>query len=355
MSNKIKNDLILRVARGEKTEDVPVWVMRQAGRYLPEYMAMRAKYDFFTLCQTPELAMRITMQPLERFPQLDAAIIFCDILVIPQCMGFDIKMIKGRGPVFSLPLTDIPSLVQEYSGKEKEVISSKLSYVSEAIKLTVQELNGRCPLIGFVGAPWTLAAYMIEGGGSKTYAKAKKLLIQEPTEFNKLMALLTDYCAEFLIAQAAAGASLLQIFDSWGGALSPKIFREKSFPWLKKLIKTVKTALPDIPIVLFVMKAHASMRMVCEESGADVIGIDWSYDLDDITLPQNIAIQGNLDPFVLFASDAEIRLETTEMKRKMEKLGLPWIANLGHGMMPDMNPEKLSIFLTTMKQKNTRA
>lgn len=282
----LKNDLIFRVIRGENVERTPVWIMRQAGRYLPEFRLVREQHDFFSVCRTPELACKVTLQPIDRFDGLlDASIIFCDILVVPQCMGMEVLMVKGSGPHFPNPLVTPADLQKLIADPD---VDSSLSYVYDAITLTRKTLDGRVPLFGFVGAPWTLMAYMIEGGGSKTLSKAKTWLMKFPEASHELLDRITNVVIKFLVGQACAGAQLLQIFESWGGELSPEDFKVFSLPYLKRIAESVKDQLTslglNIPMAVFASKIHRNLggsHYALEDLSLlkyEIISLDWSMD-----------------------------------------------------------------------------
>ncbi|KDQ64895.1 hypothetical protein JAAARDRAFT_28548 [Jaapia argillacea MUCL 33604] len=345
----LKNDLLLRAARGEETERAPVWVMRQAGRYLPEFREVRTKHEFFEICRNPPLACEITLQPIRRFSGLiDAAIIFSDILVIPQAMGMEVQM--NPGPHFPDPL-NTPSDIAKL--KEVVDVNQELQYVFDALTLTRQELKGEVPLIGFCGAPWTLFSYMIEGGGTKTFTKSKTWLFKYPEESKALLMRIADVCVNFLVGQVKAGAQLLQIFDSWAGELSPHDFASFSLPSLKHISTAVRSKLaaeniPQVPMTLFAKGADQSLSSMAQTSGYDVLGIDWCIEPVDARreVGHTIALQGNLDPNVLYGGKEAIE---REVKRMCESFrgGKPpkgWIANLGHGITPGVDPEDLRWF-----------
>ncbi|XP_036333644.1 uroporphyrinogen decarboxylase isoform X2 [Rhagoletis pomonella] len=329
----LKNDNLLRAARGEPVDRVPVWVMRQAGRYLPEFQEVRKHHDFFTVCRTPELACEVTMQPLRRF-DLDASIIFCDILVIPQALGMIVEMHAGVGPVFPEPLqtpADLAKLTPEGA-------VGRLTYVGDAITMMRHMLEGRVPLIGFTGAPWTLMGYMIEGGGSKTMAKSKAWLTDYPEDSKMLLSMLTNAIVDYLEMQVKAGAQLLQIFESSAEHLSKEDFLKWAVPYLKdirdKLDERLKQqSIPVVPMTIFAKGAGHSLK---EQAtlGYDVIGLDWTVDPVEARkeVGPNITLQGNLDPQDMYKTPVEIRALTTEMVRKFGKDR--YIANLGHGITP---------------------
>ena len=340
----LQNDTILRAARGEVTSHVPVWIMRQAGRYLPEYRALRATEEFFTVVRTPELATEITLQPIERFP-LDAAIIFSDILVVPQAMGLEVQMIKGRGPVFPEPLVhpdDLKRLVVPDVKKE-------LGYVYDALTLTRKTLNGRVPLIGFCGAPWTLMAYMIEGGGSKTFSKSKSWLFKYPKDSHALLQAITDVLIDYVIAQVDSGAQLIQVFDSWAGLLSPRAFNEFALPYLKQIAEALGRERPEVPKTVFAKGAHYALESL-SESGYNVVGLDWTMDPGQARerVQGRVALQGNMDPCMLYASPDAIREEVKSILQQFGEGG--YIANLGHGMHPDHDPEHARVFIESVHE-----
>ncbi|XP_069192710.1 uroporphyrinogen decarboxylase [Procambarus clarkii] len=341
----MKNDRLLRAARGEDVDVVPVWAMRQAGRYLPEFREERAKCDFFTMCQTPELSCKVTLQPLNRFP-LDAAIIFSDILVIPQALGMEVEMRAGEGPVFPSPLRGPEDLAKLASPAD---VCSKLQYVFDALTLTRKKLEGKAPLIGFSGAPWTIMAYMIEGKGSKTMSNAKGWLYKYPEASHKLLKIITDATVSYLVGQAKAGAQLLQVFESHAEHLGPNLFQEFSLPYLKQICdevkeRVLKLGLKDIPMTVFPKGGHYALKDLAALK-YEVIGIDWTVDpvLARKIVGPNKTLQGNLDPCALYADKKHI---DTAVKEMVEKFGRErYIANLGHGMYPDMDPEHLAAFV----------
>ncbi|KAH7931264.1 uroporphyrinogen decarboxylase [Leucogyrophana mollusca] len=343
----LKNDLLLRAARGEQTERAPVWVMRQAGRYLPEFRETRKDHEFFEMCRTPELATEVTLQPIRRYKGLvDAAIIFSDILVIPQAMGMEVLM--NPGPFFPDPL-DTPSDVSKLSPTVD--VDKELGYVFKAITRTRTMLEGDVPLIGFCGAPWTLMGYMIEGGSSKTLQKAKTWLFKYPEESNALLFRIADICVDYLVGQVKAGAQLLQVFDSNAGDLSPYDFITFSLPTLKHIASKLRErltsqSLPSVPLTLF---AKGASPTLAARAGFDTIGLDWTVDPRDVaSLPVEVALQGNLDPSVLFGGREAIEREVCRMSQAFlaARGGVcrGWIANLGHGITPGVEPDDLKFF-----------
>jgi uroporphyrinogen decarboxylase len=350
----MKNDLLLRAARRQPVERVPVWMMRQAGRYLPEFRSVRAEADFFRVCRTPELATEVTLQPLRRFP-LDAAIIFSDILVVPQAMGLDVVMVPGKGPHFPAPL-DSPAGLERVAGvgKPPAVVQDSLGYVYDAVRMTRRVLDGRVPLIGFAGAPWTLVAYMIEGGGSKQFARSKSWLYASPEDAHALLAATTDVVIDHLDAQAEAGAQVLQVFDSWAGELGPAQFAEFALPYLIKIADELARRQPDVPLVVFARGAHYALDALAD-TAYDVIGLDWTImpEAARAIVGERAAVQGNLDPAALFAAPEDIRAHVRRMLEGFAAGGAGltgYIANLGHGMMPSHDPEHAGAFVRAVQE-----
>lgn len=336
----IKNDLILRAAKGEKVERTPVWLMRQAGRVLPEYRAVRAKMGGFKeLVETPEFACEVTIQPVDILG-VDAAIIFSDILVIPEAMGLPYQMIEAKGPWFEKTIQSAADVAQIRVAQGED-----LHYVLEAIKLTKQGLNGRVPLIGFAGAPWTIFAYMIEGSGSKTFSKAKKFLYTQPETAHVLLQKITDSTINYLKAQVAAGADMLQLFDSWAGVLSPEQYREFALKYISQICDAVK----DVPFTVFAKDAHFALREMGQLS-CDTIGLDWTMNAAEsrLLVGNSKTLQGNMDPCLLYADHATIKAEA----QKMLKAFGPHrhIANLGHGLYPDLEKDKVKCFVEAIKE-----
>ncbi|XP_012255960.1 uroporphyrinogen decarboxylase [Athalia rosae] len=332
----LKNDRLLRAARGEPVDKVPVWIMRQAGRYLPEFRETRSKSDFFTICRTPALACEVTLQPIRRF-DYDASIIFSDILVIPQAMGMEVEMRPGVGPVLPEPLIDPSHL----SRLVRPDVDKALSYVGDAITLTRQSLQGKVPLIGFTGAPWTLMGYMVQGGGSSTMPLPRLWLYRYPKASHQLLQLITDIVIDYLVLQVKAGAQLLQVFESSGDFLNDELFQNFSLKYLKLIRegvqnKLVEQNIPLVPMTAFPKGATLnSLEMLAKEGGYDVIGLDWTIDPSEARarLGPNVTLQGNMDPCALYASEAEVFERAAELVRKFGKHR--YIANLGHGILPD--------------------
>lgn len=334
----LKNDLILRAARGEEVERTPVWLMRQAGRILPEYRAVRAKLSGFKeLVETPELAAEVTIQPVDLLG-VDAAIIFSDILVIPEAMGLTYEMVEKKGPHFPKTIDSAKDLEQLKVAKPED-----LQYTIDAIKITKNELNGRVPIIGFAGAPWTIFSYMIEGGGSKTFSKARKMLYNDPVLSEELLGMITESTISYLKAQVAAGANMVQIFDSWAGVLPPAHYTRFSL----KYIEQIAAAITEVPVTVFAKGAYFALRDMADVS-CRTVGLDWNMNVEEarILLP-NKTLQGNLDPCALYGSFDQVKEEAKNMLDKFK--GHSHIANLGHGVYPDTDPEKVKCFIDTVK------
>jgi uroporphyrinogen decarboxylase len=342
--SQLQNDLLLRALRKEKVERPPVWMMRQAGRYLPDYIKLRNKYDFFTRVQTPELATAITLQPVDQVG-VDAAIIFSDILVIPQAMGLEVLMEEGKGP--SLPKTiktklDIDALNTEHA-------ADHLKYVLDALALTKKELNGRVPLIGFAGAPWTLLCYMIEGKGSKTWDKAKQFAYTEPMLAHALLQKITTITIDYLKGQVRAGADTVQVFDSWAGSLSPADFKQFAQPYLLQIAEALQS---EAPVILFPKGTWYALKDL-SQSSASGIGIDWTITPQvarELT-NNNITLQGNFDPAKLLAPIPQIKKWVKEM---IDAFGAQnYIANLGHGITPNVPVDHAKAFVEAVKEYKT--
>ena len=336
----LKNDLIIRAARGEKVERTPVWLMRQAGRVLPEYREVRAKMGGFKeLVETPEFACEVTIQPVDILG-VDAAIIFSDILVIPEAMGLPYQMVEAKGPWFEKTIktqNDVDQLRIAQPGD--------LQYVMDALKLTKLGLNGRVPLIGFAGAPWTIFAYMIEGSGSKTFSKAKKFLYTQPELSHKLLQKITDSTINYLKGQIIAGADMLQLFDSWAGILSPEQYREFAL----KYIAQICDAITEVPFTVFAKDAHFA-RVDMGKLNCDTIGLDWTMDIAESRsmIGSNKTLQGNIDPCLLYADYDVIRKEAVKMLKAFGPHR--HIANLGHGLYPDLEKDKVKCFVDAVKE-----
>ncbi len=333
--------LLLRALRKEKVERPPVWMMRQAGRYLPDYLKLKAKYDFFTRVQTPELATQITLQPIDQIG-VDAAIIFSDILVIPQAMGLEILMEEGKGP--SLP--KVIQSQQDIDELNTADAAHHLNYVLEALSLTKKELNGRVPLIGFAGAPWTILCYMVEGKGSKTWDKAKQFAFTQPALAHALLQKITTITIDYLKAQAAAGADVVQVFDSWAGSLSPADFKTFAQPYLIQISDAVSSS---VPVILFPKGTWYALEDL-SKSSASGIGIDWTITPQQARAftNNNITLQGNFDPAKLLAPIPQIKQWVKEM---IDGFGTQnYIANLGHGITPNVPVDNAKAFVDAVKE-----
>ncbi|MDL1913755.1 MAG: uroporphyrinogen decarboxylase [Bergeyella sp.] len=332
----LKNDLYLRALRGETLERPPVWMMRQAGRYLPEFMALRKKYGFFTRCQTPELAAEITMQPLKRFP-LDAAILFSDILVVPQAMGIDFKMKESVGPWLEIPIRT-EKQIEEIRLPEVEI---SLDYVFRAIEITMEKLEKRVPLIGFAGSPWTIFCYCVEGKGSKTFDIAKSFCFGNPNLAKRLLQKITDTTINYLKAKVKSGVSAVQLFDSWGGLLSPEDYHEFSWPYIDQILEQLS---PLTHTVVFGKGCWFALEKMAE-SKATALGIDWTINPELArTLTKNRKVlQGNFDPARLHSPPKVITKMVDEMIRRFGKD--KYIVNLGHGILPNTPLKNATTFI----------
>ena len=335
----LKNDLILRAARGEKTERTPIWLMRQAGRILPEYREVRNNLGSFKeLVENPEKAAEVTIQPVDLL-DVDAAIIFSDILVIPEAMGLTYEMVEKKGPWF-------PETISTVSDIDKVRITDgpELQYVYDAIKITKAELHDRVPLIGFAGAPWTILAYMVEGSGSKTFSKARKFLYLQPADAHRLLDKITQSTINYLRSQVAAGADMLQIFDSWAGVLPLDHYLEFSLAYIKKIVE----AIPEVPVTVFAKGAYSALGAM-KDIPCRTIGLDWNMNVEKARkhFPDK-TLQGNLDPCALYDTPDQITIHAKTMLEKFE--GHPHIANLGHGVYPDTNPDHVRHFIQSVKE-----
>jgi uroporphyrinogen decarboxylase len=349
----LKNDRFLRALRREPVDYTPVWLMRQAGRYLPEYRATRkAAGSFLAMAKNPELACEVTLQPLRRFP-LDAAILFSDILTVPDAMGLGLYFVEGEGPKFERPVRSVAD-IERLAVPDME---TELRYVMDAVRTIRRELDGSVPLIGFSGSPWTLACYMVEGGGSDNFGKVKALALNEPAAMHKLLTVVTDAVIAYLSAQHAAGAQALQVFDTWGGTLGPAMYREFSLPYLTRIARELKDI--GAPLILF-GKGNAPHLDDLFTSGADAIGVDWTVTLEDAARRANgrVALQGNLDPAILYGSPDAIRgqvqstLDSYAAGNGGSREG--HVFNLGHGMSPDMDPEHVAALVEAVHALSAR-
>jgi uroporphyrinogen decarboxylase len=344
----LKNDRLLRALLREPVDITPVWMMRQAGRYLPEYRATRARAgSFLDLCKNPELACEVTMQPLERFP-LDAAILFSDILTIPDAMGLGLYFTEGEGPRFERPIRD-EAAVNALGVPDPE---QDLGYVMDAVRTIRRELDGRVPLIGFSGSPWTLATYMVEGGGTKNFARTKGMMFDRPELMHRLLATVADAVVVYLNAQVAAGAQAVMIFDTWGGVLTPRDYEAFSLAYMERIIHglTREAEQRRVPVILFT-KGGGQWLERMSETGCHALGVDWTTNLADARrrVQGRVALQGNLDPCILYASPERIRQEVAGVLESYGA-GSGHVFNLGHGIHPDVDPEHASALVEAVHQ-----
>ena len=345
--NKLRNDLFLRACRGDETERTPVWIMRQAGRYLPQYRIIREKHDFLTMCKTPELAAQVTLQPVDIIG-VDAAIIFSDILIIPEAMGMHLEMHEGKGPMFHNPVRtkdDVSRLKKIDPWKD-------LKYVMDAVSLTKKELKGRVPLIGFSGSPWTLLTYMVEGKGSKNFSIVKKLIYNYPSLAHEVLNKLTEAVADYLSAQIEAGVDAVQIFDTWGGILSPGDFEEFSLQYVTKIISLIRRK--NEPVIFFAKGVNYDPAKLAS-TGANVLGLDWTVEIGKVrnVLQGKTALQGNMDPTILYANKERIKNEVIKILKSYGS-GSGHIFNLGHGILPDVDPENAKALVDFVKEESPR-
>jgi uroporphyrinogen decarboxylase len=342
----MKNDRFLRALRREPVDCTPVWMMRQAGRYLPEYRATRARArDFMGLVRNPELACEVTLQPLARFP-LDAAILFSDILTIPDAMGLGLHFVEGEGPRFHQPVRDAGA-IRRLGVPDPE---AELRYVMDAVRTIRKALSGSVPLIGFSGSPWTLATYMVEGRGGHDFQLVKKMAYDEPALMRQLLDTLARSVAAYLLAQVRAGAQAIMVFDTWGGVLAPEAFARCSLAPMAGIVRELKAQEPDVPVILFT-KGGGNHLEALAATGADALGVDWTVELSDARrrVGGRVALQGNLDPCILFAAPERIRAETV---RVLESYGTGsgHVFNLGHGILPETPPEHAAAMVAAVHE-----
>ncbi len=350
--SELKNDRFLRALLKEPVDYTPVWMMRQAGRYLPEYKATRAKAgSFMDLCMNPELACEVTIQPLDRYP-LDAAILFSDILTIPDAMGLQLRFAEGEGPIFDKPVrteADVNNLfVPDPEGE--------LKYVMDAVRTIRRELDGRVPLIGFSGSPWTLATYMVEGGTSKDFAKVKGMMFDRPDLMHKLLDTTAQSVISYLNAQVAAGAQALMIFDTWGGSLTPRDYKEFSLRYMQQIVAglTREADGRKVPVILFT-KGGGQWLEEMAATGCDGLGLDWTTDIGEARrrVGDKVALQGNMDPSVLYASPERIRQEVATIMESYGS-GSGHVFNLGHGIHQHVDPERAGVFVEAVHELSAR-
>jgi len=348
----LKNDRFLRALLKQPVDRTPVWIMRQAGRYLPEYREVRKQAgDFMTLCSTPELACEVTLQPLRRF-DLDAAILFSDILTIPDAMGLGLYFEEGEGPKFKSPVRTAAE-INKLSAPDPH---DSLGYVMDAVSLIRRELDGSVPLIGFSGSPWTLATYMVEGGSSKTFSKIKGLLFEDPKAAHQLLSVLADSVASYLNAQIAAGAQAVMIFDSWGGALSTPHYKEYSLAYMQKIVDqlTREKDGEKIPVIVFTKGGGLWLEDIAA-TGCDAVGLDWAIDLNAARerIGDKVALQGNMDPSVMGTSPEVIKTEVARILKSYGN-GSGHVFNLGHGITPNINPENVEALVNAVHDESAQ-
>ena len=347
----LDNDRFLRALKRQPVDRTPVWMMRQAGRYLPEYRASRAKAgDFMSLCRNPELCCEVTLQPLDRYPGLDTAILFSDILTIPDAMGLGLRFVEGEGPVFDRPLRDAASIAAlPIPDPEGE-----LRYVMDAVRTIRAALGSRCPLIGFAGSPWTLATYMIEGRGGQAFSRIKRMRFEAPELLTSLLDKLVVSVTQYLCAQAAAGADALMIFDTWGGVLDHAGYREFSLEPMQRIVTALKAAHPNTPVMLFTKNGGQQLEAMAA-TGCDALGLDWTTDLAQARarVGNQVALQGNLDPLCLLAQPEAIRAEVAKVLASYGP-GPGHIFNLGHGITPEVHPDHAGAMIEAVVQLSPR-
>lgn len=345
MSN-LSDAILMRSLRRQPVERTPLWIMRQAGRYLPEYRETRAKAgSFLALCKNPELACEVTLQPLRRF-ELDAAILFSDILTIPDAMGLGLSFEEGEGPCFARPIRSLAQIQNLYLPD----VGEDLGYVMSAASLIRKEMPAHLPLIGFSGSPWTLACYMIEGRGSRDFKEALTLLYQHPEAMHQLLEKITQVVITYLTEQVRSGVNVLMLFDTWGGVLSTSNFKAFSCDYLSKIVHALKLSCPDVPLILFT-KGGGLWLPLLAATGCDALGVDWTCDLGyaRAQVGDSVALQGNLDPAVLRASPEVIRREVLKVLQAYGS-GSGHVFNLGHGITPDISPDHVAVLVEAVRE-----
>jgi uroporphyrinogen decarboxylase len=346
--SQLKNDRFLRALMREPIDRTPIWIMRQAGRYLPEYRATRKKAgSFLNLCTNPELACEVTLQPLERF-DLDAAILFSDILTVPDAMGLGLYFAEGEGPRFERPVRTSADVEKLYVPDPE----TELKYVMDAVRVIRGELDGRVPLIGFAGSPWTLATYMVEGSGSKEFARVKAMMFDTPEQMHRLLDVVAQSVTAYLNAQIAAGAQAVMVFDTWGGVLTPADYREFSLRYMQQIVSGLKRENEGrkVPIILFTKNGGQWLDKIAD-TGCDAVGVDWTTDLADARrlVADKVALQGNLDPNVLYASPETIRSKVQQVLDSYGRGG-GHVFNLGHGIHQTINPDHVSVLVDAVHE-----
>ena len=339
--SELKNDRYLRALLGQPVDKTPVWVMRQAGRYLPEYREIRAKAgDFMTLCSTPDLACEVTLQPLRRY-DLDAAIIFSDILTIPDAMGLGLHFVPGEGPKFKNVIRSAADIAK----LGVPDMEDSLRYVMDAIRVTRREINGKVPLIGFSGSPWTLACYMVEGGSSKDFSKVKGMMFDAPEKMHALLVVLAKSVIAYLNAQIAAGAQSIMLFDTWGGALGQSNYQRFSLAYMQQIVAglTRENDGRVVPVTLFT-KGGGQWLEVMADTGVDGVGLDWTTDIGSARqrIGNKVTLQGNMDPCVLYASPDRVEQEVSSVLASFGESKTGHVFNLGHGIHPTVDPENMT-------------
>jgi len=345
---KLKNDRLIRALQRKPVDVTPVWIMRQAGRYLPEYRHTRERAgSFMILCKTPELACEVTLQPLQRFP-LDAAILFSDILTVPDAMGLGLSVIENQGPRFERPVRT-QNDIKKLSVPDPE---TDLGYVMDAVRLISRELDGKVPLIGFAGSPWTIATYMIEGGGSKEFSLAKGMLYGSPATMHSLLDLLTNAVTEYLNAQISAGVHVVMVFDTWGGVLSGPAYKEFSLKYMQRIVEGIKPDLQGnkVPVILFTKGGGLWIEEIAK-AGSEAIGVDWTVDIGDVRrrVGDKVSIQGNLDTAVLYSNPEVIKEEVGKVLASYGH-GNGHVFNLGHGIHPGIDPEHVAVLVDAVHE-----
>jgi uroporphyrinogen decarboxylase len=347
----MKNDRFMRALRREPVDVTPVWMMRQAGRYLPEYRATRARAkDFMTLVRNPELACEVTLQPLARFP-LDAAILFSDILTIPDAMGLGLHFVEGEGPRFRKPVRT-EEAIRRLAAPDPE---AELRYVMDAVRTIRKALSGSVPLIGFSGSPWTLATYMVEGGGGHEFALVKKMAYDAPALMESLLGTLTGAVSSYLLAQVKAGVQAVMVFDTWGGVLAPEAFARCSLAPMAQIVSVLKAQAPGVPVILFTKGGGARLEALAA-TGCDALGVDWTIELSDARarVGRQVALQGNLDPCILLAQPERIRQEVVRVLGSYGA-GPGHVFNLGHGILPETPPEHAAAMIEAVHEASRTA
>jgi uroporphyrinogen decarboxylase len=345
MASSLQNDLFLRACRREPTPRTPVWMMRQAGRYLPQYRAVRDKYDFLTMVRTPEVAAEVTLQPIDIFG-FDAAILFSDIMTVPEAMGMHLEMVESRGPVLHDPIRSAAAVDALASPDPND----ELGYVMDAVRACKDALGERVPLIGFSGSPWTLFTYMVEGSGSKNFVHAKSMVYRNSELAHRLLDKISGVVADYLSAQAEAGANALQIFDTWGGILTPPDYREFSLAYMARIAERLQPL--GLPVILFSKDCMHSAADIAA-AGGDVVGVDWRTDIGSVrrAVEGRVALQGNLDPTILFSSPQRVRRGVADVLASYGE-GPGHIFNLGHGILPETPVENVREFVRAVAEES---